>query len=410
MLLLMVVQFLITKLLTSRLSWLEEAESTNFVPLVGQRQGMFKRSQDNLGDYGPIANENRHGQLQRKNFPLGLFHLAWKESSSMLRNGLKRVRLTTATMKRKPISRWHVPDHIRLILLPTMSSHAIMSTPTNLELLQQVQDYMGEYHGMKFFVACIELATILKCQLLTQRQQPGQLLSTNSGPHALLLIYATKGIPVSALLEVDCIRTALEAQGFRSTRTLLSGMQDRPSVAIPTTQWLLFQLDLPTGFEEFPDSWRDPQLFEALLMSWTHINLIKLEIRRAPQLTFQILGDAVSRRLQPYHEELTEDYLPGRAEQFWEHYHLLRGGNLGGAPPLVINQDQWKEAVIAAAHVHIVEYNEATEHDRTGHYLAGREPTYIYPEQDDNSSNALDLVLMEGGSDGASGTDESLED
>jgi hypothetical protein len=76
------------------------------------------------------------------------------------------------------------------------------------DLFSFCDQVMDENKSKAYMVAFIELESNLRCQLYMQPGRPagtfpGMLRKTDDGVHALLLIYATKGIPVGQLLEVD---------------------------------------------------------------------------------------------------------------------------------------------------------------------------------------------------------------
>ena len=263
-----------------------------------------------------------------------------------------------------------------------------------------------------YYSHVVSLLANLRCQLLSNRAGGKLLDSINDGVHTLLLIYASKGIPMVQLLQLPHIQNKMVKKGLDPQVATVMGADTlawRHDLSWYTNRWVLLNLGLGYGlvdgqvpFEEL----RMKRITSDCSVKIQNILLTEIMVEEEDEtLTLEALSltlhteialDAIayitSQGLldRPLGEGLGE-FLHDRdaIAMFWEHYHFLSGGKLGVSPgpeelPEVTAGIPWnnkKVAVVAAIHVYML---LATESDpQPGRYLIEAQPNDEEPEPND---------------------------
>ena len=311
----------------------------------------------------------------------------------------------------------------------------------NIEGLRDATNGRPMYRGLRghpdivirtvqYIVACTTLLTVLRCRLHASRMG---VEDVDDGVHSLLLVYASKGIPVLDLLEVEHIKDKLRSLGFDVVAWAELCRQRRDEVlSFKTTIWLLTQMGLQFClgdrrhfFGGIPQTELDRNRQDRLEQSANAIKALEARLRleaindRTNPLTLETLARVMHEEFRE--PEIYEDhqgigvtfprnFLTRHSAEFWRHFHFLTGGQMmeevvtNGENGEVIRtrrtvaieeheriyQLDRKAAVVAAVHVYQLHFWRAHRNDEPGVYVLGQDhfPDLEYSDDEADEEEA----------------------
>lgn len=281
----------------------------------------------------------------------------------------------------------------------SLYNHKFCYTP----YLNYCRNKMGDTWGSVYFMASMELASVFRERMLRRdRKNPNEplLKSTDDGVHALVICYASKGIPIAKLLKLNYVDKELVNSGVKkgTIKALTSAEEylkkenpdtnpiETMAAMVHTTRFFLLYTDVSAGVITHQE-WSDDDLCGRCYRTIDIMDKLQQKFLVTDVLTpcrFQFLSEAlyrVAHLQQP-------NFLGNNEDIFWLHYHLLTGGKIEDGPhkPSEEGLVQDKRAgLIITAHMFAIfthsdeEFNE----DRPGYAL-------VFPVEADSRSSDED--------------------